>query len=109
MNAKQILLDAAAMVEKDPTTFTTGVAARDAGGRAIAPNDPRATCWCAIGFVLKGFKDDSEGAEPREKALDALRSTLTPKGGNYSIPHYSDSLSPLEFVEWSRKAAALCE
>jgi hypothetical protein len=37
----------------DPARWTEGRLARDAAGRSVKPNDPRATQWCVVGAIKK--------------------------------------------------------
>lgn len=56
MSAVDVLRAARAKIA-DPSAWTKGVAARDALGEAIEPEDPSACCWCAIG-ALRAACDD---------------------------------------------------
>lgn len=45
-------LDAAADLILQPGKWTRGTYARDSRGRAVFINDPKATCFCAVGAIL---------------------------------------------------------
>ena len=103
MSAKQILLDAADIVEANPKAWIQGSSARDADGFLTDSESPNATCWCAIGITEKLGRGDLIA---KIAARDALRTFA--KG---SIVTHNDEYtkSPGEFVFWFREAAELCE
>ena len=103
MNAKQILLNAAAMVEADPKTWIQGTSARDAKGHITYAESHEAVCWCALGAIVKLGKEDFLAKQNAKNALRCF--TLG------DIVTHNDEVieTPEQFVSWFRQAAELCE
>lgn len=53
---RQLIVGVAELLD-DPAHWTTGALAKDANGNSVAPTDPSATCWCAIGATYKVYYD----------------------------------------------------
>lgn len=101
MNAKELLLTAAAIVEADPKAWTKGVSARSADGNLVHADSPKAVCWCAIGFINRNVNVNRDS---KTSARDALRNLTLG-----SIVEHNDEVikTSQEFVSWFRKAADL--
>ena len=96
------LLKIAQEVEDDPTRWTQGEEARDAGGLAALPWDGTACCWCAVGFI-------NRSCEYREPYLFGAIGALRTACNRPLLSRHNDDLkSAAEFVAWFRRAAELC-
>jgi hypothetical protein len=105
LTSKQALTQARALIE-NPANWTTGNYARDDKGKPTDPSYPNATCFCAIGALVKvngvdlGFSDMPGLAELR---LAADRSGL---GRN--VTHINDSLGHQVALDMFAWAICLC-
>lgn len=64
------VLEAAKARIEDPERWTQGAEARvEQRGREVAPNDPEAACWCAMGALLAELNLRSVHGQPTFKLL----------------------------------------
>lgn len=56
----------------DESRWTHGQYARDAEGYSVYPNEPSATCWCALGAVYHVLDTTEEDVEDRPAPIRAL-------------------------------------
>lgn len=86
MEQVSLLLNRGLTLIERATKHTTGVLARDANGHKVPANSPRATCWCAIGALLKAADRAAFSFNgPDEDALDLLYKAGLEMG--YGSPH----------------------
>jgi len=71
----------------EPSRRTTGVYARDASGRSVEPQDPRAVCYCLIGGVISV----TEGIDSLRchHLRESLRKAL-PESAGFSLAGFND-------------------
>lgn len=60
--------------------WTTGTLARNAQGQPVAPRDPGAVCWCAVGSLIKECNDrgDSSFSLPLFELLHKAANEIRP-------------------------------
>lgn len=80
MRTSELLHKAGDLLEK-PGAWTRSVYARDKLGGSIWPTDKAATCWCALGAIIK-FGD----GYGRVEAVEYLQSVLHSR----DIAHWND-------------------
>jgi hypothetical protein len=73
--AYQILTQAQDLI-RDPKHWTRGAYARTERGDPVGPTNPRATCWCTAGAIIK-----CGGGAPFSKGLNAELTLLMSREG----------------------------
>lgn len=104
MNAKDILLEAADLLEK-PGVWTRSSLARDRSGRRVEVHDPYACQFCALGAMKKVASINSY--DDITSARHAIISLLHKNGMRVGVVDFNDTIakSSDDIVSIMRKAA----
>lgn len=112
INIKEALLASAKFFEENPTRRITGDFAEDDHQNTVDPRGEEATCWCALGRIIKEADlplDPGSPGEYRNPALDYYQNlwqALRPLGvGPQDVYHLNDDpdVTTDEVVEYLRR------
>ena len=88
----QILRQARELLSEE-SRWTQEAYARDVEGRVLYPNNPNATCFCAVGALRKVTGIESDMEPQVYDPLCELINTAEMRGCVSCIPDYNDAMS----------------